>query len=44
MNILQIPCWIVALILFILSAVRPFRGDVGLGLAFLTAGFLVTEV
>ncbi len=43
MSILQVPLWIVALILFTLAAVRPFRGDVPIALAFLTAGFLVVE-
>lgn len=44
MSILQVPLWLVALILFILAAVRPFRGDMALGLAFLTAGLLVAAV
>lgn len=44
MSILQVPLWIVALILFILCAWRPEGRFLPLGLAFLTAGFLVTAV
>jgi hypothetical protein len=44
MNVLQVPLWIVALILFLVATFRPFRSDVPLGLAFLVAGFLVAAV
>jgi hypothetical protein len=44
MSILQVPLWIVALILFVLAAWRPERAFISLGLAFLAAGFLVAAV
>jgi hypothetical protein len=44
MSILQVPLWLVALILFGLAAAKPHPTFVPLGLAFLTAGFLVAAV
>lgn len=44
MTVLQVPLWIVALILFILAAWLPQRQLLPLGLAFLAAGFLVAAV
>lgn len=44
MNILQVPLWLVALILFILAALKPHPSFLPLGAAFLTAGFLVAAV
>lgn len=44
MTVLQVPLWIVALILFILAAWLPQRQLLPLGLSFLAAGFLVAAV
>ncbi len=44
MSFLQVPLWIVALILFLVATFRPFRGDIPLGLAFFVTGFLVAAI
>lgn len=44
MDVLQVPLWLVALILFLLAAFKPHPAFIPLGLAFLTAGFLVVAV
>lgn len=44
MTVLQVPLWIVALILFALAAAKPYPPLLPLGLAFLAAGFLVAAV
>jgi hypothetical protein len=44
MSILQIPLWIVSLLLFLLAAFKPSPSWLPLGLAFFVAGFLVAAV